>query len=487
MPDIASTIANIIEGCAVAPGGSGRYQAINPSDTADIIADYPLSSPEDVGTAVAAARRAAKGWAAQSPLARAEILLKAGGLLRARNEEIAAQASREIGKPIGEARAEALYAAKVFEFYAGEGPRLSGDSLPSGRPGVVAYTERRPLGVVGQITPWNFPMSIPAWKLGPALITGNTVVWKPCLQSPGTSQILAFLLQEAGLPPGVLNLVHGDGSDVGQAIVDHTGVNAISFTGSRAVGHHVHRAASHRLAKVQCELGGKNPLIVLDDASLDLAVTTAIEGAFRNAGQKCTATSRIILERGIRKDFTEAFVARARALKLGDARDPESFLGPVVDRKQYDKVRGYIETGKREGAKLLCGGETGGNPAGYFVQPTVFDEVTPAMTIAREEIFGPVVVLLTVAGFDEAVALANDTEYGLSASICTNDLGRAHAFLQRVEAGVGAVNLPTAGVELHAPFGGTKASGLGVKEQGRPVIEFYSEWRTNYLKVAWGT
>ena len=363
----------------------------------------------------------------------------------------------------------------------GEGTRLSGEALPSGRPGVVAFTQRRALGVVGQITPWNFPLSIPAWKLGPALITGNAVVWKPCLQSPFTSQALAEILLEAGLPSGVLNLLHGDGPDVGQAIVDHTGVSAISFTGSRHVGFQVHRAASVRLAKVQCELGGT--LIVLEDASLDLAVTTAVEGAFRNAGQKCTATSRIILQRGIRKAFTEAFVERVRSLKLGDARDPESFLGPVVDRKQYDRVKAYIETGRREGAKLLSGGGTGGNSAGHFIQPTVFDDVAPSMAIAREEIFGPVVALLTVSGFEEAVALANDSEYGLSASICTNDLGRAHAFLEGIEAGVASVNLPTAGVELHAPFGGTKASGLGMKEQGRPVIEFYSEWRTNYLKV----
>jgi alpha-ketoglutaric semialdehyde dehydrogenase len=484
MRDFVQNISNIIGGAHAAPSGSARHRAINPSDTSDVIADHPLSSLGDAETAIAAARAATKAWAGLSPVARGEVLLKAGSLLRQRAEPVAQQMSREIGKPIGEARAEAFYAAKVLEFYAAEGPRLSGEALPSGRPGVVAFTERRPLGVVGQITPWNFPLSIPAWKLGPALIAGNAVVWKPCLQAPFTSQALAETLHEAGLPPGVANLVHGDGPDVGQAIVDHPEVNAISFTGSREVGFRVHRAASARRAKVQCELGGKNPLVVLDDAALDLAVTTAIEGAFRNAGQKCTATSRIILQLGIRKRFTEAFVEQARGLKLGDARHPDTFLGPLVDAKQYDKVRGYIEIGLKEGAKLLCGGANGANRSGYFVAPTVFDEVTSRMTIAREEIFGPVVTLFGAASFEEAVALANDTEYGLSASICTNDLGRAHAFLNQVEVGVGAVNLPTAGVELHAPFGGTKASGIGVKEQGRPVIDFYSEWRTNYLKVA---
>jgi alpha-ketoglutaric semialdehyde dehydrogenase len=478
------TVQNIIDNKLVPPSGKASYRAINPSDTADVIADYTLSSIDDVNKAVAAANRAAPAWAAETPIARGEILRKAAGILRERVEAIAQQASREVGKPIEEARGEALYSARVWEFYAGEGTRLTGDNLPSGRPGVVAYTLRKPLGAVGQITPWNFPMSIPAWKIGPALITGNSIVWKPCLQAPHTSMAIAQALIDAGLPAGVLNLIHGDGFDIGQAIVDHPGLAGISFTGSQKVGFAVHQAASARRAKVQCELGGKNPLIVLDDADLDLAVTTAIEGAFRNAGQKCTATSRVIVQKGIKDAFTKAFVEKAKALTIGDARDAKTFVGPVVDARQYEKIRTYIKTGEEEGAKLLAGGDNGHNRPGYFIAPTIFDDVKPEARIAREEIFGPVVALFTVDNLDEAIALANDTEHGLSSSICTRSLASAHHFLNRAEAGVTSVNLPTAGVELHAPFGGSKASGLGVKEQGRPVLDFYTELRTAYLKVA---
>ncbi|WP_119390887.1 aldehyde dehydrogenase family protein [Taklimakanibacter lacteus] len=478
------TVCNIIDNKALPPAGKATYRAINPSDTADVIADYALSSIDDVNKAVAAANRAAPGWAHETPIARGEILRKAAGLLRERVEAIAQQASREVGKPIEEARGEALYSARVWEFYAGEGTRLTGDNLPSGRPGVVAYTLRKPLGAVGQITPWNFPMSIPAWKIGPALITGNTIVWKPCLQAPYTSIAMAQTLVDAGLPAGVLNLLHGDGFDIGQAIVDHPGLAGISFTGSQKVGFAVHQAASARRAKVQCELGGKNPLIVLDDADLDLAVLTAIEGAFRNAGQKCTATSRVIVQKGIKEAFTKAFVEKARALAVGDARDAKTFVGPVVDARQYEKIRSYIKSGAEEGAELLLGGDSGQNRAGYFIEPTIFDHVKPEAKIAREEIFGPVVALFTVADLDEAITLANDTEHGLSSSICTTSLASAHQFLNRAQAGVTSVNLPTAGVELQAPFGGSKASGLGVKEQGRPVIDFYTELRTAYLKVA---
>lgn len=478
------TVHNIIDNKPVPPSGKTTYRAINPSDTADVIADYTLSSIDDVNKAVAAANRAAPAWAAETPIARGEILRKAAVLLRERVEAIAEQASREVGKPIEEARGEALYSARVWEFYAGEGMRLTGENLPSGRPGVVAYTLRKPLGAVGQITPWNFPMSIPAWKIGPALITGNSIVWKPCLQAPYTSMAMAQVLIDAGLPAGVLNLVHGDGFDIGQAIVDHPGLAGISFTGSQKVGFAVHQAASARRAKVQCELGGKNPLIVLDDADLDLAVTTAIEGAFRNAGQKCTATSRVIVQKGIKDAFTKAFVEKARTLAVGDARDAKTFVGPVVDAKQYEKIRTYIKSGEAEGARLLAGGDNGHNRPGYFIGPTIFDNVKPEARIAKEEIFGPVVALFTVDNLDEAITLANDTEHGLSSSICTRSLASAYQFLNRAEAGVTSVNLPTAGVELQAPFGGTKASGLGAKEQGRPVLDFYTELRTAYLKVA---
>lgn len=477
-------VVNFIAGERVAPNGTRRYRAVNPARTTDLIADYALSDLADVEAAVSAARKAAPAWAAQTPGARGEILRKAAEAIRARVEPLAQQMTREVGKPLEESRGEVLYSARVLEFYAAEGLRLGGENLPSGRAGVVAFTTRKPLGSVGLITPWNFPMSIAAWKLGPALITGNAAVWKPCLQAPYTSMALVEAFEAAGLPAGVLNLVHGDGFDVGQAIVDHPGLAGISFTGSQKVGFAVHQAASNRRAKVQCELGGKNPLVVLDDADLDAAVTTAIEGAFRNAGQKCTATSRVILQSGIRRAFTERFVERAKALSVGDPADASNFVGPVVDERQYEKVLGYIRTGVAEGATLLCGGETRRNTEGYYVEPTVFDNVGRDTTIARDEIFGPVVALFGVATLDEAIALANDTEHGLSASICTTNLLSAHAFVAQAESGVASVNLPTAGVELQAPFGGTKASGLGVKEQGRPVLDFYTELRTVYMKVA---
>lgn len=478
------TVQNVIAGARVAPTGTRSYRAVNPARTDDLIADYTLSGPAEVDAAVAAARAAAPGWAAQTPVARGEFLRKAGEIIRSRVEPLAQMMTREVGKPIEESRGEVLYSARVLEFYAAEALRLGGENLPSGRPGVIAYTTRKPLGAVGLITPWNFPMSIAAWKIGPALVTGNTAVWKPCLQAPYTSMALVDALIEAGIPAGVINLLHGDGVDVGQAMVDHPGLAGISFTGSQKVGFAVHEAASRRRARVQCELGGKNPLVVLDDADLDLAVTTAIEGAFRNAGQKCTATSRVILQRGIKDAFVDKFVARASSLKVGDPADAANFLGPVVDEKQYEKVVGYIRTGIAEGARVLCGGDTRRNTAGYYVEPTVFDGVEPNMTIARDEIFGPVVALFTVSGIDEAIALANDTEHGLSAAICTSNLHSANAFVSRAESGVAAVNLPTAGVELQAPFGGSKASGLGVKEQGRPVLDFYTELRTVYMKVA---
>lgn len=477
-------VRNYIRGAWVEPTGDNTYKCINPSNFDEILIEYRLSGVSDVATAVAAAKQAAGAWAATSPIARGEILRVAAAKLRERVAEIGERMAIEVGKPIEEALAEVTYSARVLEFYAAEGPRLTGETLPSLRPGVVVGTVRKPLGVVGLITPWNFPMSIAAWKVGPALVAGNAAVWKPCLHAPFTSMALAEALEEAGLPAGVLNLVHGDGFDVGQAIVDHPDVAGVSFTGSKAVGYHVYSSVSARQGKVQCELGGKNALVVLDDADVELAVTTAIEGAFRNSGQKCTATSRIIVQQGIRQRFTEYLVERTRALKVGNAIDRENYLGPLVDRRQYEKVRGFIERASASGATMLCGDEDGLSNTGYFVRPAIFDNVARDSELATQEVFGPVVALFPVDSLDEAIELANDTEYGLSASICTQNLAAAHQFVSKVVAGVASVNLPTAGVELHAPFGGTKASGLGVKEQGRPVLDFYTEWQTVYMKMA---
>lgn len=457
----------------------------SPADVEQVVAVVPRSSAEDVRRAVEPARRAFAAWRRTSAVARGEILFRAAAIVRSRAEAIARLLTREEGKPIGESRAEVLRAAQILEYFGGEGPRLAGETLPSARPGVFLYTLREPLGVVGVITPWNFPIAIPAWKMAPALVAGDTVVFKPASQAPATGLELVKALAEAGLPAGVLNAVVGPGAEVGQALLEAEGVRAISFTGSTATGTRLYEDATRRGLRCQCEMGGKNPLVVLADADLDLAVEIALDGAYRSAGQKCTATSRIIVERPVARAFTERFVERARALRVGDPLDEATYVGPVVDRGQMESILGYIRAGVREGARLILGGhrlEQGPLARGFYVAPTVFVDVRSDMTLAQEEIFGPVVAILEAADFDEAVRLANETRYGLSASVCTRDLSKAHRFVAEVEAGVVGVNVPTAGVEFQAPFGGTKASGTPFKEQGRVAVDFYTQLKTVALQ-----
>jgi acyl-CoA reductase-like NAD-dependent aldehyde dehydrogenase len=480
---------NLIGGRWV-PSSSGKtFEDRNPSNAGEVVATFPQGTADDATAAVDAAAAAFHGWSGEAPSRRAALLLRAAAILRGRLEEVTRDFVREEGKPIKEARAEVLRAVEVLEYFAGEATRASGDTLPSSRPGVFLYTLRRPLGVVGVITPWNFPIAIPAWKIAPALACGNTVVFKPASQAPLSGWHLASALHEAGLPAGVLNLVTGPGAAVGSAIIEDPAVRAISFTGSTEIGTRVYQVGSQRTARVQCEMGGKNPLVVLADADLDLAVRLTVEGAFSGTGQKCTATSRVIVERGVHDAFLPRLVEATKALTVGDPLDERTFVGPAVDEGQMTKVLEYVEIGRREGAELLCGGvrlTAGGLDRGYFVAPAVFARVRPQMRIAQEEIFGPVVAVMPAGDFDEAVALANRTQFGLSASIVTGSLAKAHAFTERVEAGLVMVNLPTVGVEYQAPFGGTKASGTAFKEQGKAAVEFYTETRTVAMKPAMG-
>ena len=475
-------IENVIGGKRCAPGGSRTNRRLNPSNVEDVITEYRLSSQDDVANAVQAARMALPDWSRMTPVLRGEYLTEAAAVIRESLKPMAAAMSREIGKPVRDAEAEVLVGAKLLEFYGSESLRYGGESLPSANERVHLFTQRRPVGVVGLITPWNFPVSIPAWKLGPALLCGNTVVWKPALQNPASTMAIIEAFERAGIPDGVINLVHGDGPDVGQAVVDHPDVAAVSFTGSRAVGTEVYRRGSSRLARVSCEMGGKNPILVLADADIDLATDLTIQGGFSFAGQKCTATSRAIIDRAIKDEFSDLLVEKARKLVMGDAACNDTDMGPVVDDRQFDRVRTMIEGGLAQGAKALCGGTDARNTEGYFISPTVFDCVDPSMTVAQEEIFGPVLSLFEVEGLEQGLALANQTPYGLSASICTTDLDRAYEFIDEIEAGVIGVNRPTAGSEYQAPFGGVKGSGLGPTEQGLKVLEFYSHWRTVNLK-----
>jgi aldehyde dehydrogenase (NAD+) len=392
--------------------------------------------------------------------------------------------TREEGKTLAESRGELQRSINVTEFCAGESRRLNGETIQSELPLNFAYTIKQPLGVVACITPWNFPVAIPIWKIAPALVAGNTVVFKPATLTPATAVRIVEIFEEAGIPAGVLNLVLGSGSEAGEEIINHPAVRAVSFTGSNAIGIRLYENVSRRGAKVQCEMGGKNPVVVMEDADLDLAVESTAQGTFGSTGQRCTATSRAIVVSEIADEFARRITERARSLRLGDGSDPNTDVGPSVDENQFKTVLRYIDIGREDGATLLCGGEraTGdGLDRGYFVQPTVFDHVTPDMRIAREEIFGPVLSLLRVRDFDEAMQVANDSEYGLSSSIFTNDAARIFRFVDEIETGMTHINSPTTGGEAHIPFGGIKATGIGEREQGSTALDFYTELKVVYV------
>ncbi|MGV6807946.1 MAG: aldehyde dehydrogenase family protein [bacterium] len=471
--------ANLIAGEWVT--GDDVCLNINPSDTNDVIAEYAKASPTQVDTAIAAASEAAPAWAAMGIQQRADILDKVGQTILARKEELGRLLSREEGKTLPEGIGEAARAGYIFKFFAAEVLRQDGQLMDSVRPGLDVSITRSPVGTVGIITPWNFPIAIPAWKIAPALAYGNTVVFKPAELVPGCAHALVEIIHEAGVPAGVLNLLVGKGSIVGAKMVEDARVNAISFTGSVGTGRSIAQQAASRMAKFQLEMGGKNPLIVMDDADLNVAVNCAVQGAFFSTGQRCTASSRLIVTEGIHDQFVDACVAALSKLKIDNALGEGTDIGPVVDESQLGKNLEYINIGQAEGANLVFGGERVERATpGFYMTPALFTGTTPDMRINREEIFGPVATVLKAGDFDEAMALANDTEFGLSSGICTTSLKHATEFKRQAKAGMCMVNVPTAGVDYHVPFGGTKGSSYGPREQGSHAKEFYTTVKTSY-------
>jgi acyl-CoA reductase-like NAD-dependent aldehyde dehydrogenase len=476
-----AVFSNFIGGAQVA--GTQAVRNINPSNTDDVIGEFASGTAADVAAAVAAAKAAFPAWSRATPQERYDILKKASDEVLARKDELGRILSREEGKILAEGVAEAARAGQILAFFAGECLRLAGETVPSVRPGVGVEMTREPIGVVALITPWNFPIAIPAWKIAPALAYGNCVVIKPAELVPHSTWALVDILHRAGLPKGVLNLVMGKGSVVGQAMLEHPDVAALSFTGSVATGRRLAAAcvAATPMKKFQLEMGGKNPLVILDDADVEVATSCAANGAFFSTGQRCTASSRLIVTDKIHNRFVDALTKKIKALVVDDALKSGSQIGPVVDQAQFEQDERYLKIGRDEGAKLHWGGERlNRDTPGFYLQPALFTEVSNSMRIAREEIFGPVAAVIRVKDYDEALAVANDTEFGLSAGICTTSLKHATHFKRNSEAGMVMVNLPTAGVDYHVPFGGRKASSYGPREQGAYAREFYTTVKTSY-------
>ena len=470
---------NLIAGEWVA--GKSATPNKNPSNLADVIGEYAQADAEQANAAIAAAVSAFPSWATGSIQERAASLDRIGSEILARKDELGRLLSREEGKTLPEGVGEVARAGQIFRFFAGEVVRAAGEKLPSVRPGVEIEITREPIGVIGIITPWNFPIAIPAWKIAPALAYGNTVVFKPADFVPGCAWALADIIARAGLPPGVFNLVMGRGSVVGEAMVKHPGVAAISFTGSVTTGRSIAAKAIARMAKLQLEMGGKNPLVILDDADLATAVNVAVQGAYYSTGQRCTASSRLIVASGIHDRFVAALAEKVKSLKVDDALAPGTDIGPVVDQSQLDQDLSYLDIGRKEGANLAFGGERlSRQHQGYYLAPALFTEASNDMRISREEIFGPVASVIRAKNYDEALALANDTEFGLSAGIVTTSLKHASHFKRHAQAGMVMVNLPTAGVDYHVPFGGRKGSSYGPREQGRYAAEFFTVVKTAY-------
>ncbi|MXN50064.1 aldehyde dehydrogenase family protein [Shinella sp. AETb1-6] len=461
--------------------GADGVENINPSNTGDVVGTYARASAEDTKTAIAAAKAAFPAWSRSGILERHAILRKAADEILARKEELGRLLSREEGKTLAEGIGETVRAGQIFDFFAGECLRLAGEVLPSVRPNIGVEITREPVGVVGIITPWNFPIAIPAWKIAPALCYGNTVVFKPAELVPGCSWAIVDILVRAGLPKGVLNLVMGKGSVVGQTMLDSPDVNAITFTGSTGTGKRVAVASVEHNRKYQLEMGGKNPFVVLDDADLDVAVEAAVNSAFFSTGQRCTASSRVIVTEGIHDRFVAAVGERLKSVVVDDALKAGTHIGPVVDETQLKQDTDYIEIGQKEGAKLAFGGELlKRDTPGFYLAPALFTEATNEMRISREEIFGPVAAVIRVKDYEEALAIANDTPFGLSSGIATTSLKHATHFKRNAEAGMVMVNLPTAGVDFHVPFGGRKGSSFGSREQGKYANEFYTTVKTAY-------
>ncbi len=474
-------IKNFINGAWVESSNGATAKTYNPANTAEEVSVYPLSTLDDARLAIQAACDAFPKWAQTPPPQRGAILDKASQIIDSRLEDMARALTQEEGKTFAEAKGEVMRARDIFRYFSGEGWRVGGQVLPNNTPDELLYSKREPLGVVTIITPWNFPVAIPAWKIAPALVYGNTVIFKPAFQTPLIASLLVDALVEAGLPAGVLNFITGRGAEIGDEIVTSKHIQGISFTGSYNVGTGIYAKAIPNLTRVQLEMGGKNPMVVLKDANLELAVKLAVSGGFGLTGQACTATSRVIVEDAIADTFVDALAQAARALKVGGGLEQGVQMGPAASKGQFETDLHYIQVGQEEGAKLVAGGKQV-TDRGFFLQPAVFDRVEPEMKIAQEEIFGPVISVLRARDFDDAVEKANQVSFGLSAGVVTQDLNRALTFADRINAGVVKVNEPTTGLALHVPFGGFKHSSANTfKEQGPAAIEFYTRTKTVYL------
>jgi alpha-ketoglutaric semialdehyde dehydrogenase len=467
------------------PSSASISRNINPADTSEVIAEYPLATAADVRLAIDAAVAAWRSWKKTPGPERGRVLWRAADISRRRIDEIATTLTREEGKILKEARGEVLKGISLLEYYAGEGFRMHGKTLPSESRDTFTYTIRQPLGVVGLIAPWNFPWAIPVWKSAPAIVSGCCVVFKPAELTPATSVLLAEIYEEAGLPPGVFNMLVGSGSDVGEAMVNAPELRAISFTGSNKIGGALYVKAAQRGAKVTCEMGGKNAVIVMPDADLDKAAIAIHGGAFGSTGQRCTATSRVIAHPDIKKALVDRLVASAEKMRLGPGLDAASDMGPSVDERQWKTVMDYISVGTSEGAKLVMGGTRPESLSkGYFIEPTIFDGVSPSMRIFKEEIFGPVLSIATASTLDQALQFANGVEYGLTTSIFTSDITSVMKFVDDVETGMVHVNEPTVGGEAQLPFGGTKSTGVGEREMAEEGLNFFTELKTVFINYS---
>ena len=480
----ATTYNNYIDG-AWAPSASGEtFENRNPANTDDLIGIFQKSTRRDVEAALAAAARAYETWRLVPAPRRAELLFKAAQLIVERKDQFARDMTREMGKVLNETGGDVQEAIDMTFYIAGEGRRMFGQTVPSELRNKFAMSMRQPLGVCSIITPWNFPMAIPSWKIVPALVCGNTVVFKPASQTPLSAVNFVKVLEDAGIPRGVVNMVTGDGDEVGTPLTSHDAVRVVSFTGSTHVGRIVNKAAAPGFKKVHLEMGGKNVIMIMDDADLELAVDGCLWGGFGTTGQRCTAASRVVVHEKVYKRFVEAFVDRAKSLVVGDGLDPKTQMVPSNSESQLQTVMKYVQIGKDEGAKLATGGhrlEKGAYARGFFHEPTVFADVDPGMRIAREEIFGPVVSVMSCTSLDEAIAIGNSVEYGLSASIYTQDINRAFTAMRDLYTGIFYVNAPTIGAEVHLPFGGTKNTGNGHREAGVAALDVFSEWKSVYV------
>ena len=478
------TYKNLIGAEQLAPRTGKYYINSSPADTRDVVGNFPASGPEDVDAAVRAAHHAYKTWRLVPAPKRAEILYKTGELLTERKERYAQEMTREMGKVLAETRGDVQEAIDTAFYMAGEGRRMFGQTTPSELRNKFAMSVRMPVGVIGMIAPWNFPMAIPSWKIFPSMVCGNTCVIKPAEDTPLSTYNLVQTMLDAGLPPGVVNIVSGFGPDAGAPLVEHPLVRAISFTGSSEVGRMVGAKAASLFKPCSLEMGGKNAMIVMDDANLDLAVEGALWGSFGTTGQRCTATSRILVHKKIAGEFSKQLVKRAKALRVGDGLDEKIQMGPQINQQQSETAQRYVAIAREEGAKLLCGGnvmDKGAHKHGFFFEPTIFGGVKPKMRIAQEEVFGPVVVLMEFSSFNEAIEIANGIQYGLSTSLYTKNVNQAFEAMRDLEAGITYINAPTIGAEVHLPFGGVKQTGNGHREGGTGALDFYTTWKSVYV------